>query len=114
MKQLTKREYLGTTCLHIFVNNKTGEEKVVECSQAEYDALALPNPTNPTLAGHTWKQSYGGSIKVDTPNTMLGENDYCDWKGGYFVIAKDTNGKLVGAEVSKSKVVADKIDVNNL
>jgi hypothetical protein len=32
---------------------------------------------NPTLADHTWVSSGGGTIKVDTPNSLLGDDEYC-------------------------------------
>ena len=74
--QLTKREYLGEGYYHFF-EGKDGKEVTVECTQEEYEALALPNPTNPTRKDCVWKFSAGGTIKVDTPSGFLGENEYC-------------------------------------
>jgi len=87
-RQLTKRQYLGEGYVHIFADEK-GNEVVVPCTKDEYEALALPNPTNPTLKGHTWKCSGGGTIKVDTPNTMLGEDEYCIKGEEVIIVLKD-------------------------
>ena len=32
---------------------------------------------NPVLEGYTWSHSEGGTVKVDTPDTTLGEDEYC-------------------------------------
>lgn len=114
MKQLTKREYLGLTYVHIYTDDVSGDEVVVECTQGEYEALELPNPVNPTKKGCTWVKSLGGSIKVDTPTTLLGVDEYCDWNGGYFVMAKTDTGKIIGGEVKKTDIVADKIDITKI
>jgi hypothetical protein len=78
-RQLTKREYLGEGYIHCFKNDETDEIVFVPCTKEEYERLGLPGGSqyNPTLAGHTWVESYGGTVKVDTPNTMLGFNEYC-------------------------------------
>lgn len=116
-KQLTKRKYLGEGYVHVFKNDKTGAFVNVPCTKEEYEALGLPggNKNNPTKAGHTWQCSCGGTVKVDTPDSLLGFNEYCDYKDGYFVQAVDSDGKLKGFEVGKEDIVngaieQDKID----
>lgn len=112
--QLTKRNYLGVGYVHIFKHDKTGEETVVPCTQEEYEALALPNAINPTLEGHTWVHSAGGTIKVDSPTTLLGENEYCDFEGGHAVIKKDTSGIPRLSKLAVGKITADTIDTAEL
>lgn len=102
---LTKRNYLGKGWVHLFINNKTGEEVIVPCTEEEYHALNVPNPVNPTMDGHTWNSSWGGTIKVDTPNTILGDNEYCDFEDKYAVASKNEKGYLMYAKLEKSEVV---------
>ena len=111
--QLTKRNYLGVGYVHIFTNNKTGDDVGVECTQEEYAALSLPNAVNPTLEGHTWSHSAGGTIKVDSPTTLLGENEYCDFEGGHVVVTK-TGSDFNLKRVSVGKVTGDVIDSTEL
>lgn len=105
---LTKRQYLGQGCVHIFTNDKTGELAVVPTSQEEYDSLALANPSNPTLEGHTWVQSQCGT-KVDSPTTLLGENEYCEIGGKYEVVVKDTKGEYKLHKLEKKHIVNDEL-----
>lgn len=78
--KLTKREYLGEGYIHHFIHNETGEHLYVPCTQEEYERLGLPNGSqfNPKQKGYTWVDSAGRTIKVDTPDTMLHEGDYCE------------------------------------
>ena len=71
---LNRRNFLGYTNYHIFVNNVDGTEVPVETSDEGYAQLA--NGSTPTLEGHTWKQSLGGALKVDTFTGLMGDKDY--------------------------------------
>lgn len=79
LSELTERTYLGVGYTHEFVNDATGETVYVPCTEEEYAFLGTAEGGNhrPTLEGHTWKQSLGGTYKVDTPNEMLGKDEYC-------------------------------------
>lgn len=78
-RTLTPRTYLGVGYIHTFKNDTTQELVNVPCTQAEYESLAGVDGSsnNPALAGHTWVSSSGGTIKVDTADTLLGEDEYC-------------------------------------
>jgi len=78
--ELTKRTYLGEGYLHRFKNNITGEEIYEECTKEQYEALGVKGgwKNNPVKDGWTWIGSCGGTIKVDTPDTVLGINEYCE------------------------------------
>lgn len=95
-RKLVKREYLGEGYLHLFIHNQTGEEKFVECTEAEYKRMGLKGGSkyNPTLEGYTWKCSVGGTIKVNTPNTILGENEYCIKDGKVVAHLPDSEDRL--------------------
>lgn len=77
IRQLTKREYLGEGYYHYF-KDAEGNLSVEECTQAEYESLGVKGgaKNNPVREGLTWLHSAGGTIKVDTPNGHLGENEY--------------------------------------
>lgn len=105
---LTKREYLGDQYNHVFLNDKTGEKVMVGCTKEEYDGLNVIKPVNPTLEGHTWQGSFG-SIKVNSPSTFLGKNEYCDYNGEYLVFADRGDGVSVAKQVAKDLVVDDTV-----
>jgi hypothetical protein len=73
---LTERTYLGDGYQHLFQNDKTGEYVHVPCTDKEYFALGEQD-IQPTLKGHTWLSSQGGTYKVDTPDGRLGLDEYC-------------------------------------
>tara|TARA_R110000868_G_scaffold86958_1_gene243508 strand:- start:977 stop:1369 length:393 start_codon:yes stop_codon:yes gene_type:complete len=89
--QLTKREYLGDGYVHQFINIATGEVVLIPCTEEDYNALTTKSPS---LEGHTWQGSTGGTYKVDTPNTVLGLNEYCDLPSGKQVVRLYSNGML--------------------
>ena len=93
--QLTKREYLGEGYVHQFKNIATGEVILVPCTLEEYNSLST---NRPSLEGHIWQGSTGGTYKVDTPNTVLGLNEYCDLPDGKQVVRLD-NSKGLEPEV---------------
>lgn len=111
--QLTKRNYLGVGYVHIFKHNKTGAETVVPCTKEEYEALGLPNAVNPTLDGHTWVHSSGGTIKVDSPTTILGENEYVEYEGKAVVMKRDADGIVKSEHRDKADIVADVLTVTD-
>lgn len=77
--QLKKRNYLGESWVHAFRNDTTGDIKWVQCTRAEYERMGKPGGSqyNPTLEGHTWVSSYGGSLLVDSEDGVLHEDEYC-------------------------------------
>lgn len=105
IRKLTKKEYLGEGYVHKFIH-KNGEVKYVPCTKEEYDALALPNPINPTLKNYTWVCSGGGTIKVDNPDTMLGDDEYCELPDGRVLAT------LSGVEVNNKDQFFDKVDID--
>ena len=95
-RKLTKREYLGEGYIHYFKNNETGEMKYVPCTEQEYVKMGQPGGAqfNPSLDGHTWEGSGGGSIKVDTPDTMLHEGDYTIKDGKVYTVLAEGNSMV--------------------
>lgn len=92
-RKLTKREYLGDGYVHHFSNDKTGKVVHVPCTKEEYEKLGGKDGSsfNPTLKGHTWLYSSGGTIKVDTPDTTLGEDEFCIKNGEVVAKLKEDN-----------------------
>lgn len=115
-KNLTKRQYLGVGYIHTFKDNETGKLVNIPCTEEEYKSLqdnqSVEN--NPKRDGLTWVCSYGGTIKVDTEDTLLGVDEYCDFKDGYFVQATDQSGVLRGGILKKSDVVDNKIEQSKI
>lgn len=113
-RKLTKRNYLGVGYVHKFVNDTTQEEVFVPCTQAEYDSLS---ETQPSLEGHTWACSGGGTIKVDTSNSLLGDGEYTILPGniaqinigGMSVLKKEQT--LPGTDVVNDQLEENKIIV---
>lgn len=111
-RQLTKREYLGEGYVHVFMNDKTGDIVNIPCTEQEYHRLGEAEGTqfNPTLEGHTWLNSQGGTLKVDTPDTTLGENEYCDIGTESIVLFAGVKLENKYQTFSKEKISADKIN----
>ncbi len=110
-KTLTERNFIGYSHFHIFVNDETGEEFPVECTEAEYVRLAGVDggQFNPTLEGHTWKYSMGGAIKVDTTTGLMADGDYVVVDNKAYVTAKEAYcGGLV---VAPEAIIASKITI---
>ena len=117
IRKLTKRNYLGEGYIHQFKNDVTGEIVTVPCTKEEYTRLGEKDGSkyNPTLDGHIWLQSAGGTIKVDTPDTILGVDEYT-------IIGEEAHivlsGQKVGEEykkVPKSMILeVDSIDTTDL
>jgi hypothetical protein len=110
IRKLKKRNYLGLGYIHTFRNDTTGEIVTVPCTEQEYTRLGEKGGEkyNPTLAGHTWDGSAGGTYKVDTPNSILGEDEYCVIGNKKMVTLKDEDGS------SKFQTLAvDAIDEND-
>jgi len=95
LTNLTKKEYLGTTCINTFRNIETGETKNVEITEAEYKALATAKPEEmPTLDGYVWCDAGAGVIKVDSPNVTLSENEYTEVDGKRYILTMGDRGFL--------------------
>ena len=106
--KLVKRSYLGIGYLHHFKNDSTGELVFIPCTQQEYERLGQEGGSdfNPTLDGYTWVCSEGGTIKVDTPDTVLGKNEYCE-------LADKTLVRFDGEFADQFKFVAKSEVVND-
>ena len=107
LRQLTKRNYLGEGFIHQFRDLKTNELLIVPCTKEEYDSLINFSPSK---KGYKWEGSTGGTYKVDTPNTILGANEYTII--GEKAVVNLAEG--ICEEVDKKKIIDDKIDDSNL
>lgn len=78
-RKLKKRNYLGEGYIHVFFHDETGERLIVPCTEFEYKRLGEKDGAkfNPVVEGYSWSHSEGGTIKVDTPDTILGDDEYC-------------------------------------
>ena len=85
--KLNKVNYLGEGYFHEFKENTTGQIVYIQCTKDEYISLGIKegHVNNPTLDGHTWICSGGGSIKVDTKDGLLSDGEYCQMKDRYIV-----------------------------
>jgi len=113
---LVKRQFLGITYFNFFKHNETGEVKVVEITQQEYENLA---GNTPILEGYTWFQAGGEMIKVDTPKKGMAEmqldwNEYCDYEDGYYILTKNDNGEIRSEKVAVDAIADDELDVAKL
>lgn len=84
--KLTKRNYLGEGYVNIFQNLTTGEKTIIPTTKEFYESI--PNLTEdqlPKMEGCVW-YAEGGTIAVDTPNSKLGDKEYCEYQGGYRVV----------------------------
>lgn len=106
---LTKRNFVGYSNFHIFVNDKTGEEVGIECTNEEYAQLGSVKDVQvtPTLEGHTWKCSLGGALKVDSVDGLMREGEYTEHEGKAYVTSRSFQGG--GKVVPVAEVVGDKI-----
>lgn len=109
MRKLIKKQYLGVGYVHQFVDTTTGETKYLPCSQEDYDNLADKNNT-PVLDNCTWVSSSGGTMMVDNPDTVLKEDEYCEYNNGYYVFTKDTRGIAIGINVKLTDIINDMIE----
>jgi len=112
--KLTKREYLGQGYFYTFKKNDTEQFFIEYCTKEDYEKLALPNPNNPTLEGCVFVSASGGTVKVDTENGMLGENEYCDMGENYAVCFNSKNIGLVTSFVQKDWIVDDEIEKSKI
>jgi len=64
---------------------------------------------NPVRKGYIWIESLGGTYKVDTANTMLGDDEYCEVGGQYIVNLANEVG-----EKKHQKVELGSIDAQGL
>lgn len=110
--KLTKRKYLGEGYIHSFKNDVTGKMLFVPITKVEYERLGEKGGAkfNPTLEGHTWIESMGGTYKVDTENTILGDGDYTEVNDEFVVNMKDSRGIELTKKVKKDMVVNDEIE----
>jgi len=89
--KLTKKNYLGRGYVHAFKNDTTGDIKWVPCTKNEYERMGEKDGSkyNPVLEGYSWQCSYGGSVMVDNPDTVLGEDEYVEVDNEVIIKLKD-------------------------
>lgn len=114
--KLTKKQYLGVGYVHRFQDNITGEIINVPCSKEEYEAMGMVDghKNNPVKEGYTWLCSWGETIMCDNPDTVLKENEYCDFNGDYFVVLKDDKGNFKASKVKQDKITKDSLDATEV
>lgn len=107
--KLKKKQYLGLGYVHKFQNNETGEIIFVPTTQEYYESMSGigGSKNNPTLDGHTWLCSGGGTIKVDNPDTMLGDNEYVEIGEEVFAVIGDRHNKESHIKMEKTKISKD-------
>ena len=109
-RKLKKRNYLGVGYVHVFINDTTGETLIVPCTEKEYTRMSEKDGQkyNPVREGYRHDHSLGGTFKVDTPSSMLGDDEYCEADGEKIV-------NLKGAEWNEKhqKLKLDAIDSND-
>lgn len=116
-RKLIQRTYLGVGYVHQFVNDSTSEIVVVPCTEMEYTRLSEVGGSqfNPVLEGHTWIGSGGGTDKVDTSSTLLGEDEYCIKNDKTLVVLSGISGPERYKELALSAVDAnDNFDESNI
>ena len=114
--KLKKKQYLGEGYHHTFQSESTGEVIYVPCTKEEYTRMGEVGGSkyNPTLPGHKWLSSAGGTIKVDNPDGVLKENEYCQVNGFCVVVHKDEGGQFVASKVELKDIVNDEVDVSKI
>lgn len=115
LKDLIQRTYLGTSNFHYFKNDKTQETVIVESTEEDYVKMhgVAGTEFNPVLEGHTWMYSVGGTPKVDSPDGVLGKDEYCvvDQKA---YVRFEGDEKIETVEVKPIDIVDGKIDDTKL
>jgi len=107
--KLTKKQYLGVGYIDTFKNDDGIVN--VPCTEEQYNSYS--NGSQPTLDGYVWLGSSGGTIKVDNPDTVLKDGEYCEYEDGYYInISKD--GVLISRKVPLEWIVNDEIDDFNI
>jgi len=106
---LTKRNFVGYSNFHIFINDETGEEVGIECAAEEYAQLGSVKDVQitPTLDGHTWKCSLGGAMKVDSVDGLMREGEYTENGGKAYITSRSFQGG--GKIVPIEEIIMDKI-----
>lgn len=113
LKKLTKKTYLGKGYIHVFKKKEDGKEIVVPCTQEDYDALSLPNAPQPVLTGYEWSHSAGGTIKVDTPTTILSDGEYAEVEGECITNIQE-DGKIKIVKFQESELENGSLDLDKV
>jgi len=114
--KLTKRKYLGEGYVHFFENIETGEVKTTPCTKEEYERMGGVDGTqyNPVPEeGWKWNVSCGGTVKVDTPSTLLGDGDYTEIGEKVLIFSIDNKKNVVYKEMNKREFEVHKIEVES-
>lgn len=102
--KLTKREYLGEGYIHIFEHVETGERMYTSFDKETYLKMIGENGSdfNPeTPAGYKWTGSMGGTIKVDSPTTLLADKEYTILEDKFLVAHKNEFDAVSISELTK-------------
>ena len=102
-EQLQEIQIIGELFYHRF-RMSDGSFVEVETTEPEYRALAIKNPTNPTIEGGVWTNSYSVR-KYDTPNFKLSKGQFSIDNGSFFSPDDETR---VAVESNKEQILAAK------
>lgn len=109
-RSLKKLNVIGLRCAHYFKNTDTNEIVKVLCGDEEYDALALPNPVNPTYGeGYVWVKS-AREVLLDSVDGDFEPDSYIEI-GDKAVVHLAENKKGEAIETEKTEIVDSKVDV---
>lgn len=90
---LIKKEYLGEGYIHIF-ENQNGDRVNLPCTKEEYDNLEIEKPS---LDGYTWLSSAGGTLKVNTEDSVLHTGEYTQM-GDKYIVCESTEFGVMNKE----------------
>lgn len=109
-RNVKKLNVVGLRCAHYFKHPGTQDVVKVFCSDEEYDALALPNPINPTHGGgYVWVKS-AREVLLDSADGDFEPDSYIEL-GEKAVIHLAENKKGEAIETEKTEIIDSKVDV---
>lgn len=110
-KQLQQVNAVGERCFHYFTNQSTGEVVRVPCTDAEYDALALPGAGAPSYKkDFVWKSSTR-EIKYDTPDGDLPPDSFYTLDDGKHLVRLAGKKPFELAHVEAAEIVNGEADI---
>ena len=104
LRKLKKRKYLGEGYVSLMKNIETGELKYVPITKERYEHVGLRLPEELDMPGWVRIHSEGGTFKVDTPNTLMGLDEFIE-------IGDDVHMMLSGTEEMEEYQKVKKVDL---
>jgi hypothetical protein len=104
MDKLQEIQIIGELFFHRF-KMADGSFVEVETDEATYRALGMKNPTNPTIDGGVWTNSYA-IRKYDTPDGKLAKGQFAIDNGCFFSPDRETREAV---ELNKDAILAAKM-----